>query len=167
MERGQLPKLLDTEMKGLVVLGQIALVLVFSLPNRGISRLVDVGGDANVLRNASRILTLLLFFSDGRGCKRSLHIFFCSLEHRTKIRANWVDSRIVVDGLSGVILLLMMPCLIKSCHRHRGGTGLCSRKKTENAARAWRTRHGLYALEFACWDAWESLGTVGVAWTIR
>src|SRR5712671_4281951 len=98
MERGQLPKLLDTEMKGLVVLGQIALVLVFSLPNRGISRLVDVGGDANVLRNASRILTLLLFFSDGRGCKRSLHIFFCSLEHRTKIRANWVDC----NALTGV-----------------------------------------------------------------
>src|SRR5882672_11870893 len=110
----QLPKLLDTGMKGLVMLDQIALVLVVFLPDRGIGRLVGVGGDANVLQNASRILTSLSFFSDGRGCKRSLRIFFCSLEHRTKIRANWVDSRIVEDGLGGVILPLAMPYLNKS-----------------------------------------------------
>jgi len=109
MECGQLPKLLDTEMKGLVVLDQIALILVVFLLGRGIGHLVGVGGDANVLRNASRILTSLSFFSDGRGCKRSLRILFCSLEHHTKIRANWVDSRIVEDGLNGVVLPLLMP----------------------------------------------------------
>src|SRR5712672_1358494 len=38
-------------------------------------------------------------------------------------------------------------------------------KKTENAARAWRIRLGLYALEFACRYAWESLGAIGVART--
>src|SRR5712675_3217887 len=111
MERGQLPKLLDTGMKGLVMLDQIALVLVVFLPDRGIGRLVSVGGDANVLRNASQILISLSFFSDGRGCKRSLHISSCSLEHRTKIRANWVDSRIVADELNGVVLPLVMPFL--------------------------------------------------------
>ena len=109
MERGQLPKLLDTGMKGLVMLDQIVLVLVVFLPDRGIGRLVGVGGDANVLRNASRILILLSFFSDGRGCKRSLRIFSCSLEHHTKIRVNWVDSRIVEGELNGVILPLVMP----------------------------------------------------------
>ena len=107
----QLPKLLDTGMKGLVMLDQIALVLVVFLPDRGIGRLVSVGGDANVLRNASQILISLSFFSDGRGCKRSLRTFSCSLEHRTKIRANWVDSRIVEDELNGVVLPLVMPFL--------------------------------------------------------
>jgi|SRR5712671_445639 len=111
MEHEQLPKLLDTGMKGLVTLDQIALVLVVFLPGKGIGRLVGVGGDANVLRNVSRILISSSFFSDGRGCKRSLHIFSCSLEHRTKIRVNWVDSRIVEDELNGVVLPLVMPFL--------------------------------------------------------
>jgi len=53
MEREQLPKLLDTGMKGLVMLDQIALIPVVFLPDRGIDRLVGVGGDANVLRNVS------------------------------------------------------------------------------------------------------------------
>jgi len=57
VEREQLPKLLDTEMKDLVTLDQIVLVLVVFLLGRGIGRLVDVGGDANVLRNVSQILT--------------------------------------------------------------------------------------------------------------
>jgi len=105
---GQLPKLLDTGMKGLVMLDQIALVLVVFLPDRGIGRLVGVGGDASVLQNVSQILILLSFFSDGRGCKRSLRIFSCSLEHHTKICANWVDSRIVEDELNGVVLPLVM-----------------------------------------------------------
>ena len=113
MGHKQLPKLLDTEMRGLVTLNQTALILVIFLLDRGIGRLVGVEGDANVLRNVLRILILLLFFSDGRGCKRSLHIFFCSLEHRTRIRANWVDSRIVEGGLNGVVLPLAMPYLIK------------------------------------------------------
>ena len=113
MGHEQLPKLLDTEMRGLVMLDQIALVLVVFLPDRGIGRLVGVEGDANVLRSALQILTSLSFFSDGRGCKRSLRIFFCSLEHHTKIRANWVDSRIVEGGLNGVVLPLAMPYLIK------------------------------------------------------
>src|SRR5712671_5202200 len=97
MGHEQLPKLLDTEMRGLVMLDQIALVLVVFLPDRGIGRLVGVEGDANVLRSALQILTSLSFFSDGRGCKRSLRIFFCSLEHCTKIRANWVGSCTVED----------------------------------------------------------------------
>ena len=111
MGHKQLPKLLGTGMRGLVMLDQIALVLVIFLPDRGIGRLVGVEGDANVLRNALRISTSLSFFSDGRGCKRSLRIFFCSLEHHTKIRANWVDSHIVEGGLSGVVLPLVMPFL--------------------------------------------------------
>ena len=53
MGHEQLPKLLDIEMRGLVALDQIALVLVVFLPDRGIGRLVGVGGDANVLRNVS------------------------------------------------------------------------------------------------------------------
>jgi|SRR5712675_3321520 len=110
VERGQLPKLLGTEMRGLVVLDRIALALVVYLLDRGIGRLVGVEGDANVLRNALRISTLLLFFSDGRGCKRNLRISFCSLEHRTRIRANWVDSHIIGDVLNGVVLPLVMPC---------------------------------------------------------
>jgi len=111
VERGQLPKLLGTEMRGLVVLDRIALALVVYLLDRGIGRLVGVEGDANVLQNALQISTLSSFFSDGRGCKRILRTSFCSLEHRTRIRANWVDSRIVEDGLSGVVLPLVMPCL--------------------------------------------------------
>jgi len=109
MEHEQLPKLLDTGMKGLVMLDQIALSLVVFLPDRGIDLLVGVGGDANVLRNASRILISLSFFSDGRGCKCSLRTFSCSLEHHTKIRANWVGSRIVEGELNGIVLLLVMP----------------------------------------------------------
>src|SRR5712675_729593 len=109
MEHKQLPKLLDTGMKGLVMLDQIALIPVVFLPDRGIDLLVSVGGDANVLRNASQILISLSFFSDGRGCKRSLRTFSCSLEHRTKIRANWVGSCIVEGELSGIVLLLVMP----------------------------------------------------------
>jgi len=107
----QLPKLLDIGMKGPVTLNQIALVLVIFLPDKGIGRLVGVGGDANVLRNALRILILLSFFSDGRGCKCSLHILSCSLEHRTKIRASWAGSRIVEDELNGVVLPLVVPYL--------------------------------------------------------
>jgi len=53
----QLPKLLDIETKDLVSLDQIVLTLVVFLLDRGIDRLVGVGGDANVLRNVSRILT--------------------------------------------------------------------------------------------------------------
>src|SRR5712675_902787 len=109
MGHKQLPKLLDIEMRDLVALDQIALVLVVFLPDRGIGRLVGVEGDANVLRNASQILILLLFFSDGRGCKRRLHIFFCSLEHRTRICVSWVDSCIVEGGLSSVVLPSVMP----------------------------------------------------------
>ena len=33
--------------------------------------------------------------------------------------------------------------------------------------RAWRTRLGLNALELACWDAWESLGIMEIARTIK
>jgi len=51
VEHKQLPKLLYTGMKGLVVLDQIALSLVILLPNKGIGRLVGVGGGANVLRS--------------------------------------------------------------------------------------------------------------------
>jgi len=109
VEREQLPKLLGIGMKGLVMSDQIALIPVVFLPDRGIGHLVGVGGDANVLRNVSRILISLSFFSGGRGCKRSLCTFSCSLEHRTKIRANWVDSRIIEGELSGVVLLLVMP----------------------------------------------------------
>src|SRR5712671_4441370 len=107
----QLPKLLDTGMKGPVMLNQIALVLVIFLPDRGIDHLVCVGGDANVLRNALQILISLSFFSDGRGCKRSLRILSCSLEHCTKIHANWAGSRIVEDELNGVVLPLVVPYL--------------------------------------------------------
>ena len=57
MEHEQLPKLLDTEMKDLVSLDQIVLILVVFLLDREIGRLVGVGGDANVLRNVSQILT--------------------------------------------------------------------------------------------------------------
>jgi len=53
MEREQLPKLLNTGTKGLVMLDRIVLILVVFLPDRGIDRLVGVGGDANVLRNVS------------------------------------------------------------------------------------------------------------------
>jgi len=56
MECERLPKLLDTEMKDLVTLDQIALVLVVFLLDREIGRLVGVGGGANVLRNVSQIL---------------------------------------------------------------------------------------------------------------
>ena len=111
MGREQLPKLLDTEMKDLVTLDRTVLVLVVFLLGRGIGHLVGVGGDANVLRNASRILTSLSFFSDGRGCKRSLRILSCSLEHCTKIHANWAGSRIVEDELNGVVLPLVVPYL--------------------------------------------------------
>ena len=51
MGREQLPKLLGTGMKGLVGLDQTVLVLGVFLPSKGISRLVDVEGDANVLRS--------------------------------------------------------------------------------------------------------------------
>ena|SRR5712672_3279249 len=111
MEREQLPKLLDTEMRGLVMLDQIVLAPVAFLLGRGIDRLVNVGGDANVLQNALQILISLSFFSDGRGCRRNLRIFSCSLEHRTRICANWVGSRIVEGELSGVVLPLVMPYL--------------------------------------------------------
>jgi len=87
---------------------------VVFLLDRGIGRLVGVGGGANVLRSALQISTSLSFFSDGRGYKRSLCIFFCSLGCRTKIRASWVDSRIVEGGLSGVALPLVTPYLDKS-----------------------------------------------------
>ena len=88
--------------------------LVVFLPDRGIGRLVGVGGDATVLRSALQISTSLSFFSDERGYKRSLRIFFCSLGHRTRIRANWVDNRIIGDGLGDVILPLVTPYLDKS-----------------------------------------------------
>ena len=51
MECEQLPKLLYTGMRGLVVLGRIVLGLVILLPNKGIGRPVGVEGDANVLRS--------------------------------------------------------------------------------------------------------------------
>ena len=51
MGREQLPKLLGIGMRGLVMLDRIVLILVVYLPNKGIDRLVDVGGGANVLRN--------------------------------------------------------------------------------------------------------------------
>jgi len=57
MEREQLPKLLDIGMKGLVRLDRIALDLEVFLLSREIGRLVGVGGDANVLRNALQIST--------------------------------------------------------------------------------------------------------------
>jgi len=110
----QLPKLLGIGTKGLVVWDQIALVLVAYFLDRGIDHLVGVGGDANVLRSALQISTSLLFFSDGRDYKRSLRILFCSLGHRTKICASWVDSRIVEDELSGVVLPLVTPSFEKS-----------------------------------------------------
>ena len=109
MEHEQLPKLLDIGTKDLVSLDRIALVLVIFPLGREISRLVGVGGDANVLQNALQISTLSSFFSDGRGCKCSLRTFSCSLEHHTKIRANWVGSRIVEGELNGIVLLLVMP----------------------------------------------------------
>ena len=86
------------------------LVLVVFLLDRGIGRLVGVGGGTNVLRSALQISTSSSFFSDERGYKRSLRIFFCSLGHCTRIRANWVDSRIAVGELNSVVLLLVMPC---------------------------------------------------------
>ena len=57
MECEQLPKLLCTQVKGLVVLSRIVLGSVVLLLDGEIDRLVDVEGDANVLRNMSRILT--------------------------------------------------------------------------------------------------------------
>jgi len=57
MEREQLPKLLDIGMKDLVSLDQIALNLVVSLLDKGIDRLVGVGGGTNVLRSVLQILT--------------------------------------------------------------------------------------------------------------
>jgi len=51
MEYEQLPKLLGIGMRGLVALDQIVLILVVFLPGKGIGRLVDVGGDANVLHS--------------------------------------------------------------------------------------------------------------------
>jgi len=57
MEHEQLPKLLDIEMRDLVDLDRIVLILVVFLLGREIGRLVGVGGDANVLRNVSQILT--------------------------------------------------------------------------------------------------------------
>ena len=56
--RELLPKLLGIRMKSPVSLDRIALVLVVSLLDREIGRLVDVEGGANVLRNVSQILTL-------------------------------------------------------------------------------------------------------------
>jgi len=57
MEYEQLPKLLDTGMKGLVRLSRIVLVLVVFLLDREIGRLVGVGGDANVLQRVLQIST--------------------------------------------------------------------------------------------------------------
>ena len=97
-------------MKDLVRLDRSALDLVVFLLGREIGRLVGVGGDANVLRSVLQISTSLSFFFDERGYKRSLRILFCSLGHRTRIRASWVGSRIVEDELSGVGLLMVTPC---------------------------------------------------------
>ena len=47
----QLPKLLGIGMRGLVTLDQTVPVPVVFLPGKGIGRLVDVGGDANVLQS--------------------------------------------------------------------------------------------------------------------
>ena len=55
--RELLPKLLDIGMKGQVSLDRTVLDLVAFLPDRGIGRLVDVEGGANVLRNVLQIST--------------------------------------------------------------------------------------------------------------
>ena len=57
MGREQLPKLLDIGTMDLVRLGQTVLVLVVFLLGKEIGRLVDVEGDANVLRSVSQIST--------------------------------------------------------------------------------------------------------------
>jgi len=51
MECEQLPKLLCTQVKGLVVLSRIVLGSVVLLLDGEIDRLVDVEGDTNVLQN--------------------------------------------------------------------------------------------------------------------
>jgi len=61
-----------------------------------------------------KVLRAMIVTSDERGYKRNLRIFFCSLGHRTRIRANWVDNRIIEDGLSDVVLPLVTPYLDKS-----------------------------------------------------
>jgi len=64
-------------------------------------------------------------------------------------------------GMKGHITEYIKGCA--TCHRHLKEPACVLERKLENAARAWRTRLGLYALELACWDAWESLGVVEIA----
>ena len=58
-----------------------------------------------------KVLRAMIVTSDERGYKRNLRIFFCSLGHRTRIRANLVGSRIVEGGLGDVVLPLVTPSL--------------------------------------------------------